>query len=133
MRSGGMLLVEDDDLTLRYVGGTRHGSGMVLSKYSIPREASLVYFEVKIYNQGDETPAVSVGIAQESIVNLESRLGDAEETLGWWAEDGRIHSGDSSHPLCVYGKDDIVGCIINMSEGIVSFTKNGMLLGMFIS
>lgn len=68
-RCGKMIIVEDDDLTLRYmgnkcfallhlgnslcsIGGNRDGPSMSLSKYSVPIEACLVYFEAKILNDG---------------------------------------------------------------------------------
>lgn len=62
-------------------------------------------------------------------MTYDAKVGQDEDTVGWQAESGSVHSGLASHPLCTYGKDDIVGCIVNIPDRILSFTKNGMLLG----
>ncbi|KAI8612624.1 hypothetical protein BC830DRAFT_545749 [Chytriomyces sp. MP71] len=95
----------------------------------VPRQLGVFYFEVKIVSKGRDG-WMGIGLCARD-VNLNRLPGWEPKSYGYHGDDGFVF--ESTGKGRVYGPTyttgDVVGCIINYRDRTISFTKNGLLIG----
>ncbi|XP_059475156.1 ran-binding protein 10 [Neocloeon triangulifer] len=110
-------------------GKTHKDAASVRATHSIPAACGLYYFEVKIVSKGRDG-YMGIGLSAEN-VNMNRLPGWDKHSYGYHGDDG--HSFCSSGTGQPYGPTfttgDVVGCGINLIDGVCFYTKNGHNLG----
>lgn len=89
------------------------------------------YYEVLLGDKG----ASQIGFAQVgfSIFSKKDGVGDAATGGKSWAFDGhrqvKWSGGDTSYPCDEWKTGDVVGCMLDLAQGVISFSLNGADLG----
>ncbi|KAF4520497.1 hypothetical protein B566_EDAN004748 [Ephemera danica] len=110
-------------------GKTHKDAASVRATYPIPAACGLYYFEVKIVSKGRDG-YMGIGLSAQG-VNMNRLPGWDKHSYGYHGDDG--HSFCSSGTGQPYGPTfttgDVVGCGINLIDGVCFYTKNGHNLG----
>eukprot|EP00971_Amphidinium_carterae_P130096 2577046-Amphidinium_carterae.1 len=56
-------------------------------------------------------------------------LGDTAESWGWGGTGKKSHNNNFQDYGGPFKLDDVIGCIIDMEQGTISYTKNGQFMG----
>ena len=110
----------------------RNNVGAVRSSNPIPSTCNIYYFEITVLNAGEDG-AIGIGLT-----GVGSRVGQmpgwAKGTIGYHGDNGLVYSntklnkkGEDYGPT--FGKDDVVGCGIDLYSSTVFFTLNGLSFG----
>ncbi|CAG8544251.1 13042_t:CDS:2 [Acaulospora morrowiae] len=120
--------VEGNQLGIGYIG-----TGMaaaIRSDHPIPKEAGIFYYEVDVIDSGPMN-LIGIGIGRKaSYINRQT--GWEQSTIGYHGDDGLVFleigiGGNPYGPL--YCSGDTIGCCLNYYDRTVSYTKNGINLG----
>jgi len=92
------------------------------------------YWEVKILKPTVDQDTVTIGIATSSH-NLGSWVGSTPHSWAWWTHEGTRYTNDTEN---FYGPaslndGDVVGVLLNVIDHTLSFTLNGVNLGVAYS
>ena len=107
--------------------------GSIRTSYPIPSDCGIYYFEMCVLN-GGETGAISIGLTGKG-TNLNHQPGWDRHTWGYHGDDGNFFEEDGGYGKKygpVFGKDDVVGCGLNLKSRSCFFTKNGKFLGVAV-
>ncbi|KAJ3160238.1 hypothetical protein HDU86_001074 [Geranomyces michiganensis] len=116
-------------ITYSGLGEEDKHAGAVRSNYCIPPQCGLFYYEVTIISKGRDG-YIGIGFSTQSV---------QLNRLPGWEENSWGYHGDDGHSFCCsgtgrkygpsYTTGDVIGCIVNFMSGTISFTKNGVWLG----
>ncbi|KAJ3167057.1 hypothetical protein HDU88_002394 [Geranomyces variabilis] len=116
-------------ITYSGLGEDDKHAGAVRSNYCIPPQCGLFYYEVTIISKGRDG-YIAIGFSTQSV---------QLNRLPGWEENSWGYHGDDGHSFCCsgtgrkygpsYTTGDVIGCIVNFMSGTISFTKNGVWLG----
>ena len=102
--------------------------GVASASHPIPSTCNLYYYEVKILNDG-KTKEIEIGIAMKEWPweNVGYYHG-----IGYRGNDGKLYvnSDCGKEYGLAFGKNDVIGCGINLQTKDVFFTRNGMIIGL---
>jgi len=107
--------------------------GSIRTSDPIPSECGIYYFEMCVLNDGEDG-AISIGLTSKG-TNLNHQPGWDRHTWGYHGDDGNFFEEDGGYGKKygpVYGKDDVVGCGLNLRSRSCFFTKNGKFLGVAV-
>ncbi|KAI9103242.1 concanavalin A-like lectin/glucanase domain-containing protein [Phlyctochytrium arcticum] len=119
------------NLRVTYTGPGRDDvhAAAVRSNHPIPPQCGLFYYEVSIISKGRDG-YIGIGFCGQNV---------ALNRLPGWEENSWGYHGDDGHSFCcsgtgksygpIFTTGDVVGCIMNFMDKSVSFTKNGVWLG----
>lgn len=117
------------------LGNLDTDAGAIRADNPAPGSEPLYYYEVTIISKG-RNGYIGVGLssAQASLSRLP---GFERNSFGYHADDGNAFTGccpstlNSEGPSYgpSFGAGDVIGCILNQMEHTISFTKNGVNLG----
>ena len=88
------------------------------------------YYEIALGDKG----ASQIGFAETgfSVVNKKDGVGDSGTSGRSWAFDGhrqlKWSGGDTPYPCKEWKTGDIVGCLLDLDVGVISFSLNGVIL-----
>lgn len=125
------LSVTTDGLQVFYAGPGNNDThaGSIRTDHPIPRQCGIYYFEILIDNRG-RNGYIGIGLSAGS-TDLDKLPGWEKTTWGYHGDDGHAFAcsgiGKAYGPTFTTG--DTIGCIINFFSNTISFTKNGMWLG----
>ncbi|KAI8903866.1 concanavalin A-like lectin/glucanase domain-containing protein [Gorgonomyces haynaldii] len=110
-------------------GKTDFDAACVRANKPVPPECGIYYFEIAVISKGRDG-YIAIGF-QGSSVPLGRLPGWEDLSWGYHGDDGHSFacSGTGKNYGPVYTTGDVVGCVMNFTHKTVSFTKNGMLLG----
>ncbi|RKO86445.1 concanavalin A-like lectin/glucanase domain-containing protein, partial [Blyttiomyces helicus] len=101
----------------------------VRANHPIPPQCGLFYYEVTVVSKGRDG-YIGIGFCIQN-VKLGRLPGWEEHSWGYHGDDGHTFScsgtGKAYGPT--YATGDVIGCCINFMTNEVSFTKNGVYLG----
>ena len=115
--------------------------GLARASHPIPSTCNLYYFEVKILNDG-KTKEIEIGVLDGDMAGLDftENFGYDWDGIGYRGNDGKLYVstyGEKMETIYAYreygetfGKDDVIGCGINVKTNCFFFTKNGDLIGL---
>ncbi|KAJ3239871.1 Ran-binding protein 9 [Chytriomyces hyalinus] len=97
-----------------------------------PRILPIFYFEVNVISKGRDG-WMGMGLSARD-VDLDRLPGWDPRSYGYHGDDGFIFEctgkGRTFGPT--YTSGDVVGCLVNYFENTISFTKNGLMIGLYI-
>ncbi|GMR53292.1 hypothetical protein PMAYCL1PPCAC_23487 [Pristionchus mayeri] len=101
--------------------------GAVRANHPCPLFAGVYYFEVHIK---ESDGYMGVGLCQKS-VKMNRLPGWDAQSYGYHGDDGNFFSASGTGVAYgpTFGKDDVIGCGLNLVRKTVFFTKNGANLG----
>ncbi|KAI8891969.1 concanavalin A-like lectin/glucanase domain-containing protein [Globomyces pollinis-pini] len=123
--------LEPGNLTVEYqgIGKTEADVVSIKGNLAIPRHVGVYYYEVTIVSKGRDG-YFGVGFTTNPI-SSNKQPGLEDLSWGYHGADGKKYcisnKGTSYGPS--YTTGDTIGCCINFSEMSISFTKNGIFLG----
>ncbi|TPX63230.1 hypothetical protein SpCBS45565_g06791 [Spizellomyces sp. 'palustris'] len=110
-------------------GQTDAHAAAVRTNHPIPPQCGLFYYEVTIISKGRDG-YIGVGLCAQNV---------PLNRLPGWEDNSWGYHGDDGHSFCcsgtgkaygpIFTTGDIIGCVINFLNKTVSFTKNGVWLG----
>ena len=122
--------LEPGNLAVSYQGPgkTDQDSCCIKSNNPINQECGIFYFEITIVSKGRDG---NIAVGFSSIAATTNKLpGSDDSSWGYHAIDGKKFTGNTQK---VYGPGystgDCIGCMLNYSDDSISFTRNGVLLG----
>ncbi|KAJ3352175.1 Ran-binding protein 9 [Kappamyces sp. JEL0680] len=123
--------LEPGNLQVAYSGqgkGAEIDTATVRGNAAIPPGCGIYYYEIKVVNKGRDG---YIGVGFTTTASSQPRLpGYEEHSWGYHASDGK---NLWSPILNGFGSDsdpgDIIGCCINFADLSISFTRNGIMLG----
>ncbi|RIB30477.1 concanavalin A-like lectin/glucanase domain-containing protein [Gigaspora rosea] len=121
-----------DSSGLRVKNEGSYNWGAIRANHPIPPQCKLVYFEVDIIDRG-KNRYITIGFCKKSF-NLHGRMpGWDEGSWGYYGDDGYIFNctggGNGSPYGPSFSTGDTIGCCLNFKNNTVSYTKNGINLG----
>ncbi|ORY44413.1 SPRY-domain-containing protein [Rhizoclosmatium globosum] len=132
-----MLALSDSATRATYIGPghSDRDSASVRSNLPIPRTLSdgvylkIFYFEVLVVSEGKDG-WMGIGCCTKD-VNLDRLPGWDPGSYGYHGDDGFLFesTGKGKPYGPTYTKGDTIGCIVNFMDNTMSFTKNGILIG----
>ncbi|KAL3132475.1 hypothetical protein ABBQ32_009024 [Trebouxia sp. C0010 RCD-2024] len=129
--SDGKRCLEVTGLKIKYVGpgDEDKDAASVRADYSVPFDVSLYYYEVQVVNKGRDG-FVGIGFSTQD-VSLNRLPGWEPHSYGYHGDDGMaFESCGTGKPYGpVFATGDIVGALLNRATKTISFTKNGLDLG----
>ncbi|GMH45879.1 hypothetical protein BSKO_13842 [Bryopsis sp. KO-2023] len=132
IRSGNALRhLKVKDLSVKYIGPGKEDSdaASIRTNHPVPMDCPLYYFEVTVLNAGSEG-LIGIGFSANN-VNLQRLPGWEPNSYGYHGDDGFIFPGVGRGQQ--YGpkftEGDVVGALWNRAERTISYTKNGIGLG----
>ncbi|KAI8922040.1 ran-binding protein 9-like protein [Powellomyces hirtus] len=106
----------------------------VRSNYPIPPQCGLFYYEVTVVSKGRDG-YIGIGLCTQS-VQLNRLPGWEDSSWGYHGDDGQTFCGSGpgrageGRPYGpVFTTGDVIGCVVNFMNKSISFTKNGVWLG----
>ncbi|KAJ3268665.1 Ran-binding protein 10 [Terramyces sp. JEL0728] len=120
--------LEPGNLQMNYQGPgkTESDAAVVLSNIPIP-QIGIYYYETAIVSKGRDG-YISIGVSSNN--KPSTKLPGIEEgTFGYFAQDGKRYNVKSSGYGPSYSTGDVIGVIVDFGNRNISFTKNGILLG----
>ncbi|OIR56395.1 MAG: Ran GTPase binding protein, partial [Amphiamblys sp. WSBS2006] len=126
------LVVSDNSTTLGYSpdAGEELVAGMARSRFSVPREIGLFYYEITVLDVGVGRN-IGVGFSAGA-VSLNKLPGWEGASFGYHGDDGMVYGGGDGIGQeygPVFEKDDVIGCGIDFIQRNIFFTRNGVFLG----
>ncbi|KAJ3251498.1 Ran-binding protein 9 [Boothiomyces macroporosus] len=107
-------------------GKTESDAAVVLGNVPIPA-VGIYYYEVTVVSKGRDG-YISVGLSTHN--KTSTKLPGIEEgTFGYFAQDGKKYNVKNASYGPTYTTGDVIGCIVDFGNRNISFTKNGILLG----
>ncbi|KAI9347929.1 hypothetical protein DFJ73DRAFT_835852 [Zopfochytrium polystomum] len=126
-----MLNLSDNDRRVKYIGPGNgdEDAAAIRANFPIPTGCGIYYFEVTVMNKGRDG-WMGVGVCEKT-VPLNRLPGWDNLSWGYHGDDG--YSFESSGKGKPYGPTfstgDTIGCLVNFRRRTVSFTKNGIEIG----
>uniref|UniRef100_A0A7I4BK45 B30.2/SPRY domain-containing protein n=1 Tax=Physcomitrium patens TaxID=3218 RepID=A0A7I4BK45_PHYPA len=132
-----LLDVSDHGLKIAYkgLGNSDTDAGAIRADNPAPESEPLYYFEVTIISRG-RNGYIGVGLSSPQ-ASLSRLPGLERNSFGYHADDGNAFTGCCTSTLShegtaygpTFGKGDVIGCILNQMDHTISYTKNGVNLG----
>ena len=122
--------LEPGNLTVIYQGPGKveQDTCTIKSNNFVSQECGIFYFEITILSKGRDGN-IAVGYSTSS-TGTSKLPGSDDQSWGYHGLDGKKFAGNAQK---VYGPayttGDCIGCILNYSDDSISFTRNGVLLG----
>ena len=111
------------------MGKSHKDAAAIRTHHSIPFQAGIYYFEVKIINKGQDG-FIGIGLCSGNVA-LHRLPGWEKESFGYHGDDG--HAFESCGIGKQYGPkfttNDVIGCGYDMVKKEIFYTKNKVMLG----
>eukprot|EP00898_Chlorokybus_atmophyticus_P003089 jgi/Chlat1/3781/Chrsp259S03945 len=132
IRTLGLLDISDGSLRVAYKGQGKNGdsdAAAVRANHPVPETSGTFYFEVKIVNKGHQG-YIGIGLSAGN-VSLKRLPGWEKQSYGYHGDDGKAFSSSGTGVAYgpTFGTGDVIGCIFDQIESTISYTKNGIHLG----
>jgi hypothetical protein len=116
-------------ITYKGPGKVEADCATLSSNCPISKNCGIYYYEVTIQSKGRDG---FIGVGFSTNPNFAHKIpGTSEGSWGYHASDGKKYGGSATGKIYgpSYTTGDVIGCCVNFADNSISFTRNGIMLG----